>query len=124
MILAKTVKGYGLGEAGEGSNITHQQKKLNEEELAYLSKRFDLNLSPTKPSTTSDFYRPPEDSPEMKYLHERRESLGGYLPVRACQSRSNIKAPPLELFAESLDGSRGREASTTHGVRRDSEDRC
>ncbi len=111
MILAKTVKGYGLGEAGEGKNITHQQKKLNEEELAYLSKRFDLNL-PHEAVHNIQFIKPAEDSPEMKYLRERRESLGGYLPVRDVK-KIEIKAPALELFADSLNGSRGREASTT-----------
>jgi pyruvate dehydrogenase E1 component len=111
VILAKTVKGYGLGEAGEGKNITHQQKKLNEEELAYLAKRFDLNL-PQEAVHQIHFVRPPEDSAEIKYLRERREALGGYLPTRKVK-KIEIKAPPLELFSESLNGSRGREASTT-----------
>ena len=67
MILAKTVKGYGFGEAGEGKNITHQQKKLNEDELFYLSGRFGLNL-PKEPIQSISLVRPPDDSPEMKYL--------------------------------------------------------
>ena len=111
VILAKTVKGYGLGEAGEGKNITHQQKKLNEEELFYLSGRFGLNLSKETIHSIS-FVKPPGDSPEMKYLKERREALGGYLPVRQ-PKKIELKAPPLETFHESLNGSRGREASTT-----------
>jgi pyruvate dehydrogenase E1 component len=111
VILAKTVKGYGLGEAGEGKNITHQQKKLNEEELFYLSNRFDLNL-PKETIQSIAFIRPADDDPEMKYLRERREALGGYLPNRA-PKKIEIKSPPLETFHESMAGSRGREASTT-----------
>ncbi|MBV8072584.1 MAG: pyruvate dehydrogenase (acetyl-transferring), homodimeric type, partial [Acidobacteriaceae bacterium] len=111
VILAKTVKGYGLGEAGEGKNITHQQKKLNEEELFYLANRFNLELTKEQIHAIS-FVRPAEDSPESKYLRERREALGGYLPARRRRAVS-IKAPGLEAFQESLGGSRGREASTT-----------
>ncbi|MGA8594857.1 MAG: pyruvate dehydrogenase (acetyl-transferring), homodimeric type [Bryobacteraceae bacterium] len=111
VILAHTVKGYGLGEAGEGKNITHQQKKLNEEELAYLARRFDLNL-PSEVVHDIRFVSLPEDSPEMKYLRARREELGGYMPARA-PKKIEIKSPPLETFHESLQGSRGREASTT-----------
>jgi pyruvate dehydrogenase E1 component len=111
VILAKTVKGYGLGEAGEGKNVTHQQKKLNEQELAYLAKRFDLNFAEDVVQQIR-FVRPPEDSPEMKYLNERREALGGSLPVRH-PKKIEIKSPPLETFNDSLQGSRGREASTT-----------
>ena len=111
VILAKTVKGYGLGEAGEGKNITHQQKKLNEDELFYLSSRFDLNLPKEKIQSIS-FLKPDENNPEIKYLKERREALGGYLPARS-PKRIELKAPSLETFRESLAGSRGREASTT-----------
>lgn len=111
VILAKTVKGYGLGEAGEGKNITHQQKKLNEDELFYLSERFGLNL-PKETIHSIAFVKPAEDSPEMRYMHERRKALGGYLPARN-PKKIEIKAPALETFHESLGGSRGREASTT-----------
>lgn len=111
VILAKTVKGYGLGEAGEGKNVTHQQKKLNEQELAYLAKRFDLNFGDDVVQQIR-FVRPPEDSPEMKYLNERRKVLGGSLPARH-PKKIEIKAPPLETFNDSLQGSRGRDASTT-----------
>jgi pyruvate dehydrogenase E1 component len=111
VILAKTVKGYGLGEAGEGKNITHQQKKLNEEELFYLAKRFDLNL-PNEVVQEIRFVNPGENSPEIKYLKQRREELGGYLPIRKVK-KIELKAPHLEIFHESLLGSRGREASTT-----------
>jgi pyruvate dehydrogenase E1 component len=111
VILAKTVKGYGLGEAGEGKNITHQQKKLNEEELFYLSNRFDLNL-PKETIHSIAFIRPADDDAEMKYLRERREALGGYLPNRA-PKKIEIKSPSMDIFHESMGGSRGREASTT-----------
>jgi pyruvate dehydrogenase E1 component len=111
VILTHTVKGYGLGEAGEGKNITHQQKKLNEEELFYLANRFNVELTKEQIHAIS-FLKPAEDSPEIKYLRSRREALGGYLPKRA-PKKIEIKAPPLEVFSESLGGSRGREASTT-----------
>jgi len=111
VILAKTVKGYGLGEAGEGRNITHQQKKLNEQEMEEFCRRFEIPLPPEKIHTVS-FYRPPEDSPEMKYLHERRRALGGYMPERRPRAAA-FQAPPLDYFAEMLTGSGGREVSTT-----------
>src|ERR1700761_578586 len=111
VVLFKTVKGYGLGEAGEGKNITHQQKKLNEEELFHVSSRFDLNLSKEDIHSIS-FVKPPEDSAEIQYLKERRRALGGSLPGRA-PHKIELKAPALETFHESLNGSRGREASTT-----------
>ncbi len=111
VILAKTVKGYGLGEAGEGKNITHQQKKLNEDELEYFRKRFDIPVPDTAVQKI-EFYRPAEDSEETRYLRERRESLGGYLPERRVEPLS-VTAPPLEKFKDSLAGSKGREVSTT-----------
>ncbi len=111
VILCKTVKGYGLGEAGEGKNVTHQQKKLNEDELFYLANRFDLNLTPETVHSVA-FLRPDENSQEMKYLRARREALGGYMPERK-PKKIEIKAPALESFSEALHGSRGREASTT-----------
>src|SRR5205085_5230222 len=114
VILAMTVKGYGLGEAGEGKNITHQQKKLNEQELFYLSKRFDLNL-PQEVVQSISFVRPPDDSPEIKYLKERAEALGGYLPVRA-PKKIELKAPPLDTFQDVFAGSPGREAYTTRAL--------
>ncbi|HVX65927.1 MAG TPA: pyruvate dehydrogenase (acetyl-transferring), homodimeric type [Bryobacteraceae bacterium] len=111
VILAKTIKGYGLGEAGEGRNITHQQKKLNEEEMAYFCRRFEIPMTGEQLHEIS-FYRPPEDSPEMKYLRERRQALGGDLPTRNARP-VNMQVPPLEYFAETLTGSQGREVSTT-----------
>jgi len=111
VILMHTVKGYGLGEAGEGKNIAHNQKKLNEEELFYLANRFDLPLSKDDVHAIS-FMKPAGDSPEVRYLKERRESPGRYIPARA-PKKVTLKAPALEIFSESLAGSRGREASTT-----------
>ena len=116
VILAKTVKGYGLGEAGEGKNITHQQKKLNEEELFYLSKRFDLNL-PQEAVHDIRFVKPAEDSPEMKYLRAAPRGAGRLSACARSRKRSRSRRPPLEIFHESLQGSRGREASTTSGLR-------
>jgi pyruvate dehydrogenase E1 component len=109
--LAMTIKGYCLGEAGEGRNVTHQQKKLNEDEMLYFRRRFDIPISEETVHTAS-FYRPPEDAPEMRYLRERREVLGGSLPARSVP-KITIEAPPLDLFAESVAGSQGREVSTT-----------
>jgi pyruvate dehydrogenase E1 component len=111
VILAKTIKGYGLGEAGEGRNITHQQKKLNEDELVQVRRRFDIPI-PEEAVHTISFYRPPDDSPEMKYLRDRTETMGGSLPAREVRAYE-ITAPPLDTFQDALQGSRGREASTT-----------
>ncbi|MDX1984125.1 MAG: pyruvate dehydrogenase (acetyl-transferring), homodimeric type [Bryobacteraceae bacterium] len=111
VILAKTVKGYGLGEAGEGKNITHQQKKLNEQELFYFRSRFDIPVSDDTVNAIS-FYRPPEDSPEAMYVKERRAALGGPVPSRQVKP-IELKAPPLHDFKDSLTGSAGREVSTT-----------
>jgi pyruvate dehydrogenase E1 component len=111
LILAHTVKGYGLGEAGEGRNITHQQKKLNEAEIAHFRSRFEIPI-PEEAARNASFFRPPSDSPEIAYLHERRRQLGGYMPARK-PVKSTITAPPLEFFKESLEGSGGREVSST-----------
>ena len=89
VVLARTIKGYGLGEAGEGKNITHQQKKLNEDELRAFRNRFDIDLSDDE-LARSPFFRPQDDSPEMRYLQERRTALGGYLPARI------VTAPAIE----------------------------
>ena len=111
VILARTVKGYGLGEAGEGRNITHQQKDLNEQELLSFRDRFDIPLSDAE-VVGAPLYRPAEDSREMRYLHERRSTLGGAVPQRR-EPPSSLQAPPAELFEEFHRGSDGREASTT-----------
>ena len=113
VVLAFTIKGYGLGEAGEGRNVTHQQKKLNEDELVYIRRRFDIPI-PEEAVHTISFYRPPEDSPEMKYLRERLAEMGGSLPAREIRDYQ-VEAPALEEFKDALQGSRGREASTTSG---------
>jgi len=111
VILAKTVKGYGLGEAGEGKNVTHQQKKMNEDELKEFRTRFSIPISDDGIEKTP-FYRPAEDSAEIKYLKERRKSLGGFVPQRVVNSKP-IKTPPEELFEEFYSGTEGREVSTT-----------
>ncbi len=111
VILAKTVKGYGMGEAGEGRNTTHQQKKLNEAELLRLRERFRIPI-PEDTVHTVSFYRPPEDWPEMQYLKARRKALGGALPARI-QAVVPLNVPQLSEFAESLKGSGGRPVSTT-----------
>jgi len=114
VILAKTIKGYGLGEAGEGRNITHQQKKLNEDELRLFKKRFDIPISDEDVSR-APFYKPDDKSLEIQYIKERREELGGYLPKREviCDP---IKAPPEKLFEEFYQGSGDREVATTMAI--------
>lgn len=111
VILAKTIKGYGLGESGEGKNITHQQKKLNEDELREFRTRFGIPISDDEVAK-APFYKPADDSPEMKYLRERREKLGGFVPERRVDVRP-IKTPPEEIFEEFYQGTEGREVSTT-----------
>jgi pyruvate dehydrogenase E1 component len=111
VILARTIKGYGLGESGEGKNITHQQKKLNEEELREFRSRFGIPISDEQLSETP-FYRPAEDSREIQYLRARRRELGGYVPERKVRSQP-IVADHEELFREFSLGSGGREVSTT-----------
>ena len=110
VILAKTVKGYGLGEAGEGRNITHQQKKLNEKELREFRERFNIPISDDVIAETP-FFRPVPDSPETKYLLERRQALGGFLPQRKVTA-APLDVPKLDYFAEFFKGST-TEASTT-----------
>src|SRR5438128_10020669 len=86
VVLARTIKGYGLGEAGEGKNITHQQKKMNEDELRAFRTRFGIPIADAEIAHTP-FYRPSEDSVESKYMRERREELGGWVPSRKIRSR-------------------------------------
>ena len=111
VILAKTIKGYGLGEAGEGKNITHQQKKLNEEEVRSFRTRFGIPISDAEVDE-APFYRPPEDSPEMQYLKERRQALGGYLPARQVTAQP-LQMPPAEIFSEFDKGTGERPIATT-----------
>jgi pyruvate dehydrogenase E1 component len=110
VILAKTIKGYGLGEAGEGKNITHQQKKLNEDELKSFRDRFDIPIPDSKVEE-APFYRPPENSEEIQYLLERRRALGGFVPQRKVYSVP-MSVPGLDFFEEFMKGSE-REVSTT-----------
>ncbi len=111
VILARTVKGYGLGEAGEGRNITHQQKKLNEDELRAFRTRFGIPISDDDVAE-APFYRPPDDSPEIKYLRERRHALGGSMPKRSIHV-GPLEAPLAGMFDEFFKGTEGRTASTT-----------
>jgi pyruvate dehydrogenase E1 component len=109
VILAQTIKGYGLGEAGEGKNITHKQKELNDQELLAFRDRFEIPLTDEGVRDTP-FYKPQESNPCMQYLHERRRELGGYLPSRSFDARP-LEIPPLEKFGPLLEN--GDEASTT-----------
>ena len=111
VIIARTIKGYGLGEAGEGKNITHQQKKLNEEELKEFRSRFNIPISDDD-IAEAPFYKPEEDSPEIKYLRERREALGGYVPARNTDA-PKLKTPDEKVFEEFYEGTEDREVSTT-----------
>ena len=113
VILAKTVKGYGLGEAGEGRNITHQQKKLNEKELREFRARFGIPISDEKIAETP-FFRPPPDSRETKYLLGLRKKLGGFLPQRIVKAKP-LDVPKLEAFGDLLKGTVRTEMSTTMG---------
>ncbi len=113
VILAKTVKGYGMGDAGEAENDTHQVKKLNLEELKRFRDRFDIPLT-DKELEDIPFYRPAEDTPEMKYLRAQRARLGGSIPRRVVASKK-LKVPPLSKFKTQLGGSDERENSTTMG---------
>jgi pyruvate dehydrogenase E1 component len=110
VVLAKTIKGYGLGEAGEGRNVTHQQKKLNEEELRAFRSRFGVPIA-DEDVEKAPFYRPPDDSPEMKYLRERREQLGGFVPARV-EEAPPLETPPLDALGDFLQGSGEREVAT------------
>lgn len=111
VILAKTVKGYGLGLAGEAQNYTHSVKKLDLEALKEFRDRFDIPLPDSKLETVS-YYRPPADSPEMVYLRDRREPLGGFLPQRQNEFKK-MNVPTLESLSTHLEGTGEREISTT-----------
>jgi pyruvate dehydrogenase E1 component len=111
VILAQTIKGYGLGEAGEGKNITHAQKKLNEDELKEFRSRFNIPISDSEIGE-APFYRPTDDSPELQYLKQRRAALGGFIPNRFDGSRP-MACQTEELIREYFAGSGERELSTT-----------
>ncbi len=111
VILAKTVKGYGMGEAGEGQNTTHQQKSMDIESLKKFRDRFDLPLTDEQVESLS-FYKPAEDSPEMKYMAERRAAMGGFVPQRR-RKGNELKVPALSAFENMLGATGDREISTT-----------
>ena len=111
VILAKTIKGYGMGASGEGQMITHQAKKMTEDALLAFRDRFELPLTDEQ-VRAAEYYKPPDDSPEMQYLRECRETLGGSLPVRRRRAEP-LPVPELELFKGQLEGTGDREISTT-----------
>ena len=111
VILAKTVKGYGMGEAGEGQNITHQQKSMDIESLKVFRDRFDLPITDEQVESLS-FYKPADDSPEMKYMAERRAAMGGFVPQRR-RKGNELKTPELAAFENMLVATGEREISTT-----------
>ena len=111
VILAKTIKGYGMGEAGEGQNITHQQKKMGTSNIKAFRDRFGVDI-PDEKLEEVPFIKPPDTSPEMKYLKERVQAMGGSLPARRRKAQS-LEVPPLSAFDQVLKGTDGREISTT-----------
>jgi pyruvate dehydrogenase E1 component len=113
VLLVKTVKGYGMGKAAEGKNTAHQAKKLTDDDIRGMRDRFQIPIADDKLADIP-FYCPPDDTPEMKYLHERRRALGGYLPKRRVRADEQLKVPPLDTFKAVLDPTaEGREISTT-----------
>ena len=110
-ILARTIKGYGLGDAGEGRNITHNQKKLNKEQLLYFRDRFDIPLDKNK-TTNASYYEFIKSSKEYKYIKKQRDALGGPVPTRVDRSKK-LKIPEISIFDELLNGTGEREVSTT-----------
>ncbi len=114
VILARTIKGYGLGEAGEGRNITHQQKKMNEEELREFRSRFGIPISDEE-IAEAPFHKLPDHSPEMQYLQQRRKALGGYVPGRIVRCKS-LETPGEDLFREFYEGTGDREMATTMAI--------
>ncbi len=111
VILAKTIKGYGMGVSGEGQMITHQAKKMTEDALLAFRDRFELPLSDEQ-VRRAEYYKPPDDAPEMRYLRECRAALGGFLPARRRQAAA-LEVPSLEIFKGQLEGTADREISTT-----------
>ena len=113
VLLIKTVKGYGMGKAGEGKNTVHQTKKLTDEDVKYFRDRFNIPI-PDSELPKIPFYRPADDTPEMQYLHDRRKALGGYLPARREKSDESFTVPALETFKSVIEPTaEGREISTT-----------
>jgi len=114
VILAKTVKGYGLGSAGEAMNTAHNAKKMAKEQLLAFRDRFDLTIA-TPDAENAEYYLPDSDSAEIKYMRARREALGGFIPARRVAADEKLTIPPLSAFQALLDGSGDREVSTTMG---------
>ena len=113
VLLVKTVKGFGMGKIGEGKNTVHQTKKLGDEDIKAFRDRFNIPI-PDSQIADLPFYKPADDTPEMKYLHERRQALGGYLPKRRVKADEQFTAPALDTFKAILDPTpEGREISTT-----------
>ncbi len=113
VLLVKTVKGWGMGSAGEGKNTAHQAKKLSDEDIKFFRDRFNIPVA-DKDLADIPFYKPADNTPEMKYLHERREALGGYLPARRTKADEQFTVPAIETFKAVLDPTaEGREISTT-----------
>jgi len=113
VLLIKTVKGFGMGKIGEGKNTVHQTKKLTDEDIKIFRDRFNIPV-PDSELSKLPFYKPADDTPEMQYLHQRRQALGGYLPARRVKSEETFQVPPLETFKTILEPTvEGREISTT-----------
>ena len=113
VLLVKTVKGWGMGSAGEGKNTAHQAKKLSDDDIKFFRDRFNIPISDAD-LPKIPFYKPADDTPEMRYLHERRKALGGYLPKRRVKADESFTVPALETFKAVLDPTaEGREISTT-----------
>ncbi len=112
VILAKTIKGYGMGASGEGQMITHQAKKMTEDALLAFRDRFELPLTDEQ-VRAAEYYKPPDDSPEMQLMRECRQALGGSLPARRRRAPESLPVPGLELFQSQLEGTGEREISTT-----------
>ncbi len=113
VLLVKTVKGWGMGKAGEGKNTAHQAKKLSDDDLRSFRDRFNIPI-PDSELAKIPFYKPSDDTPEMKYLHERRRALGGYLPKRRPKADESFTVPAIETFKAVLEPTaEGREISTT-----------
>jgi pyruvate dehydrogenase E1 component len=113
VLLIKTVKGFGMGKAGEGKNNVHQTKKLTDEDIKYMRDRFNIPV-PDSELANVPFYKPADDTPEMKYLHERRKALGGYLPHRRTKADESFTVPALDIFKSVMEPTaEGREISTT-----------
>ncbi len=113
VLLIKTVKGFGMGKSGEGKITAHQTKKLTDDDIRSFRDRFNIPI-PDDKLAEIPFYKPADDTPEMKYLHERRKALGGYLPKRRVKADEQLKVPPLDTFKAVLEATaEGREISTT-----------